>query len=88
MQIVAIHNFHFGLGNSAEILQRGDTFSPPGTGPMNAIEQAQSLIRNGCACLPEDWPNRQAKTEPGHEWAAAEVDRMNRLSDQASARRR
>lgn len=77
MQIIATTDFHFGNGSAAEIIRRGDSFTPPGTGQMNAREHAQSLINCGSCCTPEDWPKVQARTEAGYQWAMAEVARMN-----------
>lgn len=79
MQIIATTDFHFGLGNGAEIIQRGDSLTPPGTGQMNVREHAQSLINCGSCCTPEDWPKIQARTEAGYQWAKAEVARLNKL---------
>lgn len=77
MQIVAITDFHFGLGNSEEIIQRGQAFTPPGTGQMNRQDHARSLITQGSCCTPEDWPKIEARTQAGHDWAKAEIARLN-----------
>lgn len=77
MQIVALTAFHFGLRQDEEIIHRGTTFAAPGTGIMSAREHAQSLIRSGMCCAPEDWAKREAKTQAGHDWATAEVARLD-----------
>lgn len=79
MQIVATTDFHFGLGNSAEIIHRGTHFTPPGTGQMNVRDHAQSMINQGSCCTPEDWPKIQARTQAGYDWAKDEVARLNAL---------
>jgi hypothetical protein len=53
VKLVATCDFHFGQGNSAEVLQTGDEFTPPGTGAMNVAEHAASLIRQGVALPPD-----------------------------------
>lgn len=77
MQIVATYDFHFGLRDKAEVLQRGDHFTPPGTGVMNAAEHARSLISRGAAVTPEQWAKRKPEGDNGAAWAKAEVDRLN-----------
>ena len=77
MQLIAISDFHFGAGAAAEVLRRGDTFKPPGTGPMNALEHARSLVRSGMCCTVEDWAKIEGKTQAAYDWAKAEVDRLN-----------
>jgi hypothetical protein len=79
MHIIAITDCHFGTGNAAEVLRRGDSFTPPGTDQMYANEHAQSLINQGAACLPSDWAKVEAKTQTGYDWASAEVARLNKL---------
>ncbi len=79
MQIIATTDCHFGTGNAAEVLRRGDSFTPPGTGQMNAHEHAQSMINQGAACLPSDWAKIEARTQDGYDWARAEVARLNKL---------
>lgn len=54
MKLIATCDFHFGQGNSAEVLQAGDEFTPPGTGVANAEEHARILIRQGVALPPGD----------------------------------
>lgn len=87
MQLVAMTDFHFGLREAAEIIHRGDTFTPLGTGAMNAREQAQSLIRVGSCCAPEDWPKLRDRTEANYAWAKAEVARLNAENAAREARR-
>lgn len=77
MQVVAITNFYFGLGSDEEVIQRGQFFTPPGTGQMNRVDHAKSLIAQGSCCIPEDWPKIEARTQAGWDWARAEVARMN-----------
>lgn len=77
MQIVAMTDFYFGQGSREEIIRRGDSFTPPGTGVMNAYEQAQSLINGGTCCHVDDWPKRKAASQAGYDWAKAEVARLN-----------
>lgn len=79
MQLVALANFHFGTGNAAEILQRGDRFAAQGNGIMNAREVGANYLRDRYACIPEDADKMLAKTQPGWDWAQAEVARMNKL---------
>ena len=86
MQIVAITNFHFGLGEAAEIIHRGTTFAAPGTGIMNAAEHARSLIRSGMCCAVSDWPKIEGKTQARHDWATAEVAKLD-AEKAANARR-
>lgn len=72
MKIVAITDFHFGIGRAAEVLRFGDEFTPPGTGPMNAAEHAASLIRQGVACAVADYPKIRAQREAGYLWGRAQ----------------
>ncbi len=77
MQIVAKCNLHLGLRNDEEIIHRGQTFTPPGTGIMNVAEHARSLINSGMCCAPSDFAKYESKSQAGHEWALAEVAKRN-----------
>lgn len=77
MQLIAVSDFHHGLREGAEVLRRGDTFTPAGTGTMNAAEHARSLINCGSCCTFEDWPKLKDKTQAGYDAAKAEVQRLN-----------
>jgi hypothetical protein len=79
MQVTALYDMHFGHGNSAEVIHRGTTFSPPGTGQMNAREHAQSLIHQGACCAEEDFARLNAKREAGAKWAVGEVARLTTI---------
>lgn len=63
MKIVATYDMTLNLGSGPEPVLRGQEFQPPGTGIMNRAEQAQSLIRQGCAVTPENWPKYRDRTE-------------------------
>lgn len=82
MQIVATTDFHWGLYDKAEIIYRGTTFAPEGSGVMSAKDQAMMLLKHGTCCLPSDWPKVQEKTEEGYQWAKAETAR-NRAAYEA-----
>lgn len=75
MQIVATTDFHLGLREAAEVIYRGTTFTPPGTGIMSSADQARSLINTGTCCLPSDWEKVQKRTQAGYDWAKAETAR-------------
>lgn len=77
MQITAKCNFHLGLRNDEEIIHRGQTFTPPGTGIMNAAEHARSLINTGMCCAPSDFAKYESKSEAGHAWALGEVAKLD-----------
>lgn len=83
MRLIATADFHYGPAGTHDaetpVIHRGDEFTVHGTGTANAAEVAQRLTSTGLAVTPEDWPKAQARTQPGYDWARAEVERMNRV---------
>lgn len=64
MNIIATYDQFLDLGSGQELVLRGQTFVPPGTGIMNRADHARSLIRQGAAVLPYV---EAAQDEPEHD---------------------
>lgn len=81
MNIVATYDHFLDLGSGSELVLRGQTVNPPGTGRMSRDERARSLIRQGAAVLPEAWPKIQSRTEANVQAATKMVDQARAASD-------
>ncbi len=60
MKVIATYDMILNLGSGPEPVLRGQEIEPPGTGIMNRAEHARSLIGQGAAVLPADWPKYRA----------------------------
>lgn len=87
MMVVATYDMILNLGSGPEKVIRGQEFEPPGTGFANRKEHAESLIRQGAAVRPDDWPKRKVRSDAGYAWAADEVVRSRKEAERARAAR-
>jgi hypothetical protein len=87
MKIIATYDMRLDLGSGVENVLRGQEIEPPGTGIMNRDERARSLIKQGAAVLPADWPKHQERTESKHLACQAIVAAARKETDAARARR-
>lgn len=81
MKIVATYDMTLNLGSGPEPVLRGQEIDPPGTGIMNRDERARSLIGQGAAVLPADWPKYRDRTEAKHRACMAMVAEAREASD-------
>lgn len=81
MIVVATYDMILNLGSGPEPVLRGQEIEPPGTGIMNRDERARSMIKQGSAVLPADWPKYRGRTEAKYLACKKMVDDMRAATE-------